>query len=100
MSGTVEETESSSKVGAKRRKGGDGDPKSKIAKVDGDVSNGRTASAKNADDLESKLEAQSKELWSLKDNLKKHVTTVELRQMLEANGQDTSGSELDLRDRW
>ncbi|XP_050237867.1 poly [ADP-ribose] polymerase 1 [Mercurialis annua] len=92
----VEEKEAASKVGARRKRDVSGDQKSKIAKVEGDVSASRVASA---DDLDSKLEAQSKELWSLKDDLKKHVTTVELRQMLEANGQDTSGSELDLRDR-
>ncbi|KAK8711637.1 hypothetical protein V6N13_146912 [Hibiscus sabdariffa] len=51
-------------------------------------------------DLETKLEAQIKELWAFKDELKKHVTTAELREMLEANGQDATGSELDLRDRW
>jgi poly [ADP-ribose] polymerase len=50
--------------------------------------------------MESKLEAQTKELWALKDDLKKHVTTVELRKMLEANAQDSTGSELDLRERW
>lgn len=61
---------------------------------------------KNADglgeacDLETKLEAQSKELWALKDDLKKNVTTAELREILEVNGQDSTGSELDLRDRW
>lgn len=47
-----------------------------------------------------KLEAQSKGLWKLKDDLKKHVTTSELREMLESNDQDSTGSELDLRDRW
>ena len=46
------------------------------------------------------VKTQSKELWDLKDDLKKHVTTTELREMLEANGQDSSGSEIDLRDRW
>lgn len=56
--------------------------------------------AEDSSDLESKLEAQTKELWALKDELKRHVTTAELREMLEANGQDSTGSELDLRDRW
>ncbi|KAK8588363.1 hypothetical protein V6N12_022809 [Hibiscus sabdariffa] len=50
-------------------------------------------------DLETKLEDQIKELWAFKDELKKHVTTAELREMLEANGQDATGWELDLRDR-
>ncbi|OMO78424.1 hypothetical protein CCACVL1_14378 [Corchorus capsularis] len=50
-------------------------------------------------DLESKLEAQTKELWNLKDDLKKHVTTGEMREMLKANHQVATGSELNLRDR-
>uniref|UniRef100_A0A2P2KV22 Poly ADP-ribose polymerase 1 isoform X1 n=1 Tax=Rhizophora mucronata TaxID=61149 RepID=A0A2P2KV22_RHIMU len=60
----------------------------------------RSASANTVSDMERKLESQSKELWDLKDNLKRHVTTAELREMLEANDQDSTGSELDLRDRW
>lgn len=52
-----------------------------------------------ASELESQLEAQTKALWALKDDLKKHVSTGELREMLEANDQESSGSELDLRDR-
>ncbi|XP_012569391.1 poly [ADP-ribose] polymerase 1 [Cicer arietinum] len=97
--------QSSSKGGTKRGKEAEGEQKSKAAKVKGDVSVGRVAAMKNADDsgeasdLEKRLEAQSKELWDLKDDLKKHVTTAELREMLETNGQDSTGSELDLRDR-
>ncbi|KAK9281371.1 hypothetical protein L1049_004271 [Liquidambar formosana] len=101
--------QSTSKGGNKRKKDVTGDQKSKVVKAEGDVSVGKAVSEKNANnlgeghlkapDLESKLEAQSKELWALKDDLKKHVTTVELREMLEANGQDSPGSELDLRDR-
>ncbi|KAL9243016.1 hypothetical protein vseg_016958 [Gypsophila vaccaria] len=49
--------------------------------------------------LDKKLETQTKALWDLKDELKKYVSTAELRQMLEINGQSTSGSELVLRDR-
>jgi len=70
------------------------------------VSASRVVAVKNADDsgvahdLENRLEAQSKDLWALKDDLKKHVTTAEMREMLDANGQDSTGSELDLRDRW
>lgn len=55
---------------------------------------------KKDSDFEKQLEKQSKELWSIKDNLKKHVDTNELRMMLEENGQDASGSEYDLRERW
>ena len=92
--------QSSSKAGAKRRKDISGDQKSKVAKSEEDVSTSRVASAKNDSELDTKLESQSKELWALKDDLKKHVTTVELRAMLEANSQISNGSELDLRDRW
>ncbi|CAL0310383.1 unnamed protein product [Lupinus luteus] len=97
--------ESTSKGGTKRGKDADGGQKSKVAKAEGDVAASRTASVKNANDseeardLESRLESQSVEIWALKDNLKKHVTNAEMREMLEANGQDSSGSELDLRDR-
>ena len=51
-------------------------------------------------DLESKLKEQTNSLWDIKDRLKKHVSTSELREMLEANGQDSGGSENDLRERW
>lgn len=51
-------------------------------------------------DLEKKLEEQSKTLWNIKDELKKNVATSELKEMLEANGQDSAGSEYDLRERW
>ncbi|EPS63698.1 hypothetical protein M569_11084 [Genlisea aurea] len=49
--------------------------------------------------LESEMEKQTKALWDLKDDLKKSVSTSELREMLEGNGQDSRGSELDLRER-
>ncbi|KAL6208713.1 hypothetical protein ACLB2K_019659 [Fragaria x ananassa] len=92
--------QSTSKAGTKRRKDGDGDDqKSKVSKSEGDVSTSRDVSVSNATEVEIKMEAQSKELWALKDDLKKHVTTVELRKMLEANAQSSTGSELDLRDR-
>ncbi|KFL90577.1 Poly [ADP-ribose] polymerase-1 [Acetobacter malorum] len=55
---------------------------------------------RSASDVGDKLEAQTKELWALKDDLKKHVTNAEMREMLEANDQDSTGSELDLRERW
>jgi poly [ADP-ribose] polymerase len=96
----------SSKGGTKRGKDAEGEQKSKAAKIKGDVSVGRVATGKNADDsgetrdFENRLEIQSKDLWALKDDLKKHVTTAELREMLDANGQGSTGSELDLRDRW
>lgn len=99
-------SESTSKAGTKRRKDASGDQKSKVAKAEGDVSEGRVASVKDssdsrkASDLENRLEAQTKELWALKDDLKKYVTTAELRAMLELNAQDSTGSELDLRDHW
>ncbi|KAH1078104.1 hypothetical protein GLYMA_19G162800v4 [Glycine max] len=90
-----------SKGGIKRGKDVDSERKSKVAKAKGDVSVGSAMSVKSGEacDLEKKMETQSKELWDLKDDLKKHVTTTELREMLEASGQDSTGSELDLRDR-
>ncbi|OWM75258.1 hypothetical protein CDL15_Pgr023779 [Punica granatum] len=98
----------SSKAGVKRKKDGAGGQKSKVVKAGGDISTSKAAASKNAEnfghekaqikELESKMEVQSKELWALKDDLKKHVTTAELREMLDANGQDSTGSELDLRD--
>ncbi|KAK7396422.1 hypothetical protein VNO78_17421 [Psophocarpus tetragonolobus] len=93
-----------SKGGIKRGKDANSERKSKVAKAKGDLSVGSVL-VKNYNEpgeacaLEYKLEAQSKELWALKDDLKKHVTTTELREMLEVNGQDSTGSELDLRDR-
>lgn len=95
--------ESTSKAGSKRRNDASNDPKSKVAKAEVNVSGGVAANVSNsrkASDLESRLEAQTKEFWTLKDDLKKHVTTAELRVMLETNSQDATGSELDLRDRW
>lgn len=92
--------QATSNTSTKRRKDSGGDQKSKVARSEGDVSTSGDVSVRDATDLESKLEAQSKELWALKDDLKKHVTTAELREMLEANVQDSTGSELDLRERW
>lgn len=65
-------------------------------KLDSNV--GERYSAK-ATELELKLENQTKALWNIKDDLQKHVKTAELREMLEANGQDPSGSEYELRER-
>ncbi|XP_010038006.2 poly [ADP-ribose] polymerase 1 [Eucalyptus grandis] len=95
-----------SRAGMKRKKDVTGEQKSKAIKAEGDVCTSRVVSLKNADhedmkvsELESTPEAQTKELWALKDDLKKHVTTSEMREMLEANNQDSTGSELDLRDK-
>uniref|UniRef100_A0A9I9DUL3 Poly [ADP-ribose] polymerase n=1 Tax=Cucumis melo TaxID=3656 RepID=A0A9I9DUL3_CUCME len=101
-----EEKQTTSKA-SKRKKDTAEDQDSKVTKATGDVSESRSVKnafvsvdSQNSSDLVSKLEAQSKGLWKLKDDLKKHVTTAELREMLESNDQDSSGSELDLRDRW
>lgn len=102
----IEEKQTTSKA-SKRKKDTAEDQDSKVTKATGDVSESRSVKnafvsvdSQNSSDLVSKLEAQSKGLWKLKDDLKKHVTTAELREMLESNDQDSSGSELDLRDRW
>ncbi|XP_009617761.1 poly [ADP-ribose] polymerase 1 isoform X1 [Nicotiana tomentosiformis] len=101
--------ESTSKAGAKRKKASKNSEKLKIAKAEADVSASKNVLDRNtnnvkdglskASELESQLEAQTKALWALKDDLKKHVSTGELREMLEANDQESTGSELDLRDR-
>ncbi|KAL8262051.1 hypothetical protein R6Q59_026100 [Mikania micrantha] len=93
--------------GTSKRKGSvDLDQKSKVAKTEGNHSTAKTSKQNNSEDperdpskLKSLLEAQTKEIWALKDDLKNHVSTLELKKMLEANNQDSSGSELDLRDR-
>lgn len=100
--------ESASKGNAKRKSAVSTDQKSKVAKSEGDLVH--KTPEKNADtsgndrprasNLDRQLETQSKELWSLKDDLRKHVTASELREMLEVNEQNSKGSELDLRDRW
>lgn len=96
--------ESTSRGGAKRKRDANSDQKLKIAKneVDESKKNAENLRGKcaQASDISKLLEAQTKELWALKDDLQKHVTTTELRQMLDANNQDSTGSESDLRDRW
>lgn len=62
------------------------------------VSEGNESSGANTD-LERKLKEQNRALWAIKDELKKQVTTTELREMLEVNEQDSAGSEYDLRER-
>lgn len=51
-------------------------------------------------ELESKLEKQSKDLWAIKDKLREHVSTAQMRELLSVNNQDSTGSEYDLRERW
>ncbi|GJR32265.1 poly [ADP-ribose] polymerase 1 [Tanacetum coccineum] len=92
----VKEEKETLKGSAKRKGAVDRDQKLKMAKTEDDNKNNELDPSK----LQSLLEAQTKELWALKDDLKNHVSTAELREMLEANNQSTSGSELDLRDRW
>ncbi|KAH6813661.1 polymerase 2 [Perilla frutescens var. frutescens] len=97
---------STSKGGAKRKRTLESDEKPKFAKAGGDASSSKTSSSKNTKDLkedqsvpENQMEMQTKTMWALKDDLKKHVTTSELREMLEVNEQDSRGSELNLRER-
>ncbi|CAL9164864.1 poly [ADP-ribose] polymerase 1-like isoform X1 [Musa acuminata AAA Group] len=94
---------------AKRKAVGSDEQKAKVSKSEKRNSAGKTSTNGSKDEpnhgdfstigLEKKLEEQSKLLWDIKDQLKIHVTTAELREMLEANGQDSTGSEYDLRDR-
>lgn len=92
-----------SKGNAKRKRTLEIDEKPKLAKAGGDASSSKTSSSKNAKDLEdeqsvleNQLERQTKTMWALKDDLRKHVTTSELREMLEVNEQDSKGPELNL----
>ncbi|KQK20109.1 poly [ADP-ribose] polymerase 1 [Brachypodium distachyon] len=93
-----------------KRKNGDSDMQEcKAPKLDGSISEGATRnrgklnvpcySNASSADLQQKLKEQSDTLWKLKDELKKHVTTAELRDMLEANGQDPCGAERHLLER-
>lgn len=69
-----------SKGGTKRKKVVGSDPKSKICKVEGNVSLSKVSTESNDSELgnhnqkdsnlESKLEAQSKEFWAMIDELK------------------------------
>nr|CAB3452679.1 unnamed protein product [Digitaria exilis] len=96
--------------GSKRKKGENDMQSCKAPKLDGSTSEGtmqdkgklvdpHDSNASSAD-IQQKLKEQSDTLWKLKDELKKHVSTAELRDMLEANEQDTSGPERHLLDRW
>lgn len=95
--------------GVKRKTAGTNNQKPKVLKIDLNNSSDRGPSKGNkAPDydnsdtmkLDKKLEAQSKLLWHIKDELKKEVSVAELREMLKANEQDSTGSEHDLRDHW
>ncbi|XP_048563683.1 poly [ADP-ribose] polymerase 1-like isoform X2 [Triticum urartu] len=93
-----------------KRKIGDIDVRnSKAPNLDGSTSEGAARSKgklvvpcepnSSSADLHQKLKEQSDTLWKLKDELKKHVSTAELRDMLEVNEQDPSGPERDLLER-
>ncbi|KAL3531248.1 hypothetical protein ACH5RR_010570 [Cinchona calisaya] len=103
-----EPIESTSKTGVKRKRVASGSGKLTCAEVEdpsakesiSDRTNNNLGNERTkAPELESQLEAQTRALWALKDDLKNHVSTVELREMLEINSQDSTGSELDLRER-
>ncbi|CAH2059929.1 unnamed protein product [Thlaspi arvense] len=93
---TAEARQTNVKAGTKRRNDSGDSEKSKLAKTSFDMS---TSGALQPCSKEKEMEAQIKELWDLKDDLKKHVSTAELREMLEVNEQSTRGSEFDLRDK-
>jgi poly [ADP-ribose] polymerase len=93
---TAEARQTNSRAGTKRKNDSVDNEKSKLAKSSFDMS---TSGALQPCSKEKEMEAQTKELWDLKDDLKKYVTSAELREMLEVNEQSTRGSELDLRDK-
>lgn len=96
--------------GTKRRRAVNDNNDSKISKTEERIARRGVASRSRAgvleqlesssSNFESRLEQQSNALWAIKDELKRHVPIAELREMLEANGQDSAGSEYDLRERW
>jgi poly [ADP-ribose] polymerase 1 len=78
-------------------------PTAKVMKLEETSSkkvNANAGSGLPDSNLEKRLKEQSDLLWGIKDELKKNVSMAEMREMLEANDQDSSGSEYDLRDRW
>lgn len=95
--------------GSKRKKGENDMDSCKAARLDESTSEGTVrnkgqlvdpcGSNTSSADTQQKLKEQSDTLWKLKDELKSHVSAAELRDMLEANGQDTSGPERHLLDR-
>ncbi|TVU39454.1 hypothetical protein EJB05_12874, partial [Eragrostis curvula] len=94
--------------GSKRKNGENDMHGGKALKLDGSISQGTVGSKgkvveddsnSSSADLQQKLKEQSDLLWKLKDELKKHLSTAELRNMLEANEQDSSGPERHLLDR-
>ncbi|VFQ91204.1 unnamed protein product [Cuscuta campestris] len=89
--------ESTPTTSAKRKQSSNNDQKSKLAKTEPEAF--ASDVEKKTSEWESELKAQTKALWDLKDELKKHVSTAELREMLECNDHASTGSELDLRDR-
>uniref|UniRef100_A0A1J3D9A5 Poly [ADP-ribose] polymerase n=1 Tax=Noccaea caerulescens TaxID=107243 RepID=A0A1J3D9A5_NOCCA len=92
----AEADQTNPKAGTKRRNDSGDNEKSKLAKTSFDMS---ASGSLQPCSKERETEAQTKELWNLKDDLKKYVTTAEMREMLEINEQSTRGSELDLRDK-
>jgi hypothetical protein len=90
--------QSASKTGTKRRKDLDGDQNLKVAKAELDVITSRAAfaSAKNTNDWEPKLMAQSKDSWSLAEECKRYVVIPVLCGVLEA----TIRTDFDLLGRW
>ncbi|XP_042472268.1 poly [ADP-ribose] polymerase 1-like [Zingiber officinale] len=94
--------------GVKRKTARTNNQKPKVLKIDLNNSSDRGPSKgnkvpdyDNSDtmELDNRLEVQSKLLWDIKDELKRDVSVAELREMLKANEQDSTGSEHDLRDR-
>ncbi|XP_048549512.1 poly [ADP-ribose] polymerase 1 [Triticum urartu] len=106
--GAASKQETTSK-GSKRKIGDIDVRNSKAPNLDGSTSEGAARSKgklvvpcepnSSSADLHQKLKEQSDTLWKLKDELKKHVSTAELRDMLEVNEQDPSGPERDLLER-
>ncbi|CAI5982637.1 unnamed protein product [Closterium sp. NIES-65] len=60
---------------------------------------GKGEEGKMSLELERALEQQARRVWEVKDQLRAHLTVVDMRAMLEANQQEPGGSEDALRER-
>ncbi|KAJ0969812.1 hypothetical protein J5N97_022689 [Dioscorea zingiberensis] len=82
-------------MGTKHKNTENSELNSKVSKYDVDTSTIGTSSMNHnskVSNQDTKLEEQTKALWNMKDELKKHVMTSELQEMLKENGQYSSGS--------
>lgn len=85
-----------SKLGSGGKKKGKGSKRKAVAVDETDAKRKKTA---EEDEIEIKLKEQSQLLWKVRDDLQKHCSLPELREMLEDNGMSTQGGESSLLNR-